>query len=87
MVLGRDISQMTPEERLRELARLLAVGVEIYLKNEENALAETRRAMAPCDKALNAPDPNPNLTNEERRRTDPRNCGRRIYLEARTFYE
>lgn len=53
MILGRDIAQMTPEERLAALAEILAIGCEKLFKRERNDLAEARKAMAPCKRTVN----------------------------------
>jgi hypothetical protein len=53
VILGRDIAQMTPEERLAALAEILAIGCEKLFKQQRNDLAEVRKAMAPCKRTVN----------------------------------
>jgi hypothetical protein len=57
VILGRDIAQMTPEERLAALAEFIAVGCEKLFKQQRNELAQVRKAMAPCKRTVNGRRP------------------------------
>ena len=53
-VQGRDVAEMSPDERLDALAAILAIGFEKWVKNQEIELAEARLAMASCSHAANS---------------------------------
>lgn len=55
MTRGRNPAGLSSEERLAEIAALLATGYRrIQLKNSESPLAERPESEAPCDPVMNS---------------------------------
>ena len=57
MIRGRNVEDMSPDERLNALAEILAIGFERLAQKEEIELAEARQAMASCATAVNGQRP------------------------------
>jgi hypothetical protein len=57
VIRGRNVEEMTADERLDALAAILAIGFEKWARNEQIELAEVRLAMAPCVHPVNGQRP------------------------------
>ena len=57
LVRGRNVSEMSPDERLDALAEILAIGLEKSAQILEEELDAARQAMAPCVHAVNGQRP------------------------------